>query len=111
VTLTTGTMEIAQDGTVIDETHTQTPERQGTGTGLSGSAEWDKRLLENLRARIADSGGEHEAKYEIFMASFEAYLKMPPEQRKVCSTGTPPEAFLTDARSRFHSASIRAMTS
>lgn len=111
MTLTTGTVEIAQGGTVINETHTQAPERQDTETGLSGLAEQDRRLLENLRVRIADSGGEYEAKYELFMVSFEAYLKMPPEQRKVCSTGTPPEAFLTNVCSRLHSVSIRAMSS
>ena len=107
--MTTGTMEIAQDGTVINETHTQAPERRGAETGLPGLAERDKRLLENLRARIADSG-EYKAKYEAFMASFEAYLKTPAEQRKVCSARTPSEAFLTKACSRFHSVSIKAVS-
>ena len=107
---TAGTMEIAHGGTVINETHTQAPERQGAVTKLHGLAEWDKRLLENLRARIADSG-EYEAKYEVFMVSFEAYLKIPPEQRKVCSARIPSEAFLTNACSRPHSVSTRVMSS
>jgi len=85
VAMTTGTMEISQGGTVINETHTQAPEPQGVETKSSGLTERDKRLLEDLRARIADSG-EDKAKYEVFMASFEAYLRIPPEQRKVCST-------------------------
>lgn len=77
VTMLTGTMEIAQDGTVVNETHAQVP-----GPRSAESVEWEKRLLENLRARIMDSG-EHRAKYAVFMASFEAYLKTPLEQRKV----------------------------
>ena len=85
VAMNTGTMEIAQGGTVINETHTQAPERQGAENKSPGLTQRDSRLLENIRARIADSGGD-KAKYEVFMASFEAYLRIPPEQRKVCST-------------------------
>ena len=85
----TGTMEVARDGTVIGETHTGVAEPQRTGTKLPESAEWGKYLLENLRAQIADSE-EDKAKYEVFIASFEAYLKTPPEQRKVCGAGTLP---------------------
>ena len=85
VAMTTGTMEIAQGGTVVNETYTQAPERQGAETKLPGFTERDNRLLENIRARIADSG-EDKTKYEVFMASFEAYLRIPPEQRKVCGT-------------------------
>jgi len=81
VAMTTGTMEIAQGGTVINETHTQASGHQGVETKLPGLTGPDKRLLENLRARIAESG-EDEARHEVFMASFETYLKMPLEQRK-----------------------------
>lgn len=94
VTMTTGTMEIARDGTVVNETYIQMPEPQSTDTKLPELAERDKRLLENLRVRIADSG-EHKEKYEVFMASFEVYLKMPPEERKVCSIGIPVEDVLS----------------
>lgn len=76
VTMITGTMEVARDGTVINETHTEVPEL----------TERDKRLLENLRARIADSE-EYKTKYDVFVTSFEAYLKTPPERRKVCGAG------------------------
>jgi len=86
VTVTTGIMEIAQDGTVVTETHTQAPECQDVAIELPELAEPEQRLLENLRARVADSG-EH-AKYETFVASFETYLRMTPEQRKVCSART-----------------------
>jgi hypothetical protein len=110
VTMATGIMEITQGGMVINDTHTQTPEPQSVETGLPGLAERDKRLLENLRARIADSG-EYKAKYEVFITSFEAYLKMPPEQRKVCSTRTFSEAFLTNACARLHSVSVRVTSS
>jgi len=92
VTTTNGTMEIARDGTTINETYTQAHGPQGVETQFPELAEWDQRLLERIQARIADSE-EHGAKYEVIMASFEAYLKMSPEQRKVCSTGTQPEVF------------------
>jgi len=81
VMMPTGTMEIAQDGTVVNETHTQAPDVSGPHSAEAELAGWDNRLLENLRARIMDSG-EHQGKYEVFTASFEAYLKMPPEQRE-----------------------------
>lgn len=84
VTMTNGTMEISRDGTVINETYTQAPEPQGVETEL---AEGDKCLLEKLQARIADSE-EYKTKYEVFKTSFEAYLKTPAEQRKVCCIGT-----------------------
>lgn len=83
-------MEIAQDGTVAHETHTQAPEVSGPHSAEAELPElpgWDKRLLENLRAQIMDSG-EHQGKYKVFTASFEAYLKLPPEQRKVRDTKT-----------------------
>ena len=86
VTTTTGTMEVARDGTVVNETHIQAPEDQPVERS-SELAESDKHFLENLQARIADSE-EHKAKYEVFKASWEAYLKMSPEQRTVCGTGT-----------------------
>lgn len=88
VTMPTGTMEIAQDGTVVNETHTQAPDVPGPRSAeaeLPELAGWEKRLLENLRARIVDCE-EHRAKYEVFKASFEAYLKTPPEQKKVLDT-------------------------
>ena len=86
VTMITGTMEVARDGTVINETHTVVPEPQGAGAKLPELTERDKRLLENLRARIADSE-EYKTKYDVFVTSFEAYLKTPPERRKVCGAG------------------------
>ena len=89
VTMIAGTMEIARDGTVISETFTGVPEPQRTGTELPGTAEGDKRLPENPRARITDSE-EDKAKYDAFATSFEAYLKFPPEQRKVCGAGIQP---------------------
>ncbi|KAF9649874.1 hypothetical protein BDM02DRAFT_3113132 [Thelephora ganbajun] len=58
VTTTTGAMEIARDGTVISDTHTQAPEPQGAETGLPELADGVKHLLENLQ--IADSK-EHKA--------------------------------------------------
>jgi histone deacetylase complex regulatory component SIN3 len=86
VTTTTGTMEVARDGMVVNETHIQAPEDQRVERS-SELAELDKLLLEKLQARIADSE-EHKAKYEVFKASWEGYLKMTPEQRPVCGTGT-----------------------
>lgn len=105
----TGTMEIARDGTVINETHTQALGPQGAETEL---AERDKRLLENIQARIADSE-EYKAKYEMFKAPFEAYLRTPPEQRKVCDVNTLPTAdpCFTHPRARFYSVLIRATSS
>jgi len=81
VVMPTGTMEIAQDGTVVNETHTQAPGPQAPETQLPEFAERDKRLLERIRARITDSE-ENKAKYEPLVTSFEAYLKMSTEQRK-----------------------------
>jgi len=81
VRMTAGTMEIARDGTLINETHTQAPESQGAETKSPKLTEWDKSFLGNLKARFGDSE-EYKAKYEVFVASFEAYLKMPLEQRK-----------------------------
>lgn len=86
VTMVTGTMEIARDGTVVSETYTGAPKDQPTEAKLPELAEWDKRLLENLQTRIADSE-EDKAKYDAFVTSFEAYLRVPPEQRKVCCAG------------------------
>jgi len=82
VTMITGTMEIARDGTVISETHTGASEPRRTGTKLPELAEWGGYLLENLRARVVDSE-EDKAKYEEFITSLEAYLGIPPYQRKV----------------------------
>jgi hypothetical protein len=108
--MTTGTMEIARDGTVINETHTQAPEPQPAEVRLPELAESDKHLLENLQARIANSE-EHKAKYEVFKASFEAYLKIPPEQRKVCSsTGTLRQTSFAYSKPRLRSVLIRAMS-
>jgi len=109
-TMTTGTMEIARDGTTISETHAQAPEPQGVEIELPEMAERDKRLLENLRTRIPDSE-EYEAKYEVLRASLEAYLKMPPEQRKVRSTNIPPMAFCAYSRPRLRLVPIRATSS
>jgi hypothetical protein len=39
-----------------------------------GTSKLESRTLESIK------------KYEVFRALFEAYLKMPPEQKKVCST-------------------------
>jgi len=50
-------------------------------TQLPELAEQDKRLLERIQARIAESG-EHKGELEVLMAAFEAYQKLPPEQRK-----------------------------
>lgn len=87
MTMVSGTMEVARDGTVISETHTGAPEPQRTGgTEWPELAERGKYLLENLRARIADSE-EDKAKYEPFITSFETYLKTPPEQKKVRGAG------------------------
>ena len=87
MTVITGTMEVARDGTVISETHTGVPEPERIGeTKLPEPAEWGKYLLENLRARIVDSE-EDKAKYKEFITSFEAYLKTPPEQKKVRGAG------------------------
>lgn len=69
---------------MVDKSHTQAPKRQDVEAELPELTEWDKRLLENLRVRVADS--EEHAKYEVFMTSFEAYLKTATEQRKVCNT-------------------------
>ena len=66
--MTTGTMEIARDGTVVNETHTQTPEPQGAEAGLAVSGE---RLSENPQDRIAGFE-EYEARCEAFKTSFKA---------------------------------------
>ena len=84
--MATGIMEIAQDGTVVSETHVQTPEPQDSEARLPELAGEDKRLLEKVQTRIAGSE-EYKAKYETFLTSFKAYLKTPPEQRKVRSAG------------------------
>jgi len=99
VTMITGTMEVARDGTVISETQTGATEPQRTGTKFPELGDWDKCLLENLRARIADSE-EDKAKYEVFITSFEAYVKTPPEQRKVGGAGR--EMPFTHSRPRLH---------
>ena len=99
-------MEVARDGTVISETHTGTAEPQRTGTKVPELAEWGKHLLENLRARIPDSE-EDKAKYKEFITSFEAYLKTPPEQKKVRGAGILSEmGFFTHSWPR-----LRLMTS
>jgi len=81
VTTPTGTMEIARDGTVVNETHTQAPEPQGEETKLPELAEREEHLLEELRARAVDS--EKREEYESFIALFEANLRISPEQRKL----------------------------
>jgi hypothetical protein len=91
VAMPTGTMELARDGTVINETYTQAPEPQSEETKSSDLTEQEKRLLENLRTRVEDS--EEREKYEAFIALFEAKLKISPEQRKVRSTGILPMIF------------------
>ena len=111
VTMAAVTMEMARDGTTINETSTQAPEPQGAETKLpSELAERDRRLLEILQARIPDSD-EYKTKYEVFRASFEAYLKMPPEQRKACSTITPSKAFCTYSCPRLRLVPIRVTSS
>ena len=89
VTVPTGTMEIARDGTVVNDAHMMTaPELQRQETEASGLSEQKKRLLETLRARIADS---EEEEFKAFLASFEANLTISPEQKKVRSTKILPE--------------------
>ena len=45
VTMTTGTMEIARDGTLVNETHVNAAEPEGEETGLPELAGQEKRSL------------------------------------------------------------------
>jgi len=81
VAIPTGTVEIARDGTVVNETHTQaleTPVEEAKLPELTGQ---EKHLLEKLRARIPDS--ENREEYESFIAMFEANLRISPGERKL----------------------------
>ena len=89
VTTPTGTMEIARDGTVVNDTHTRTPETQDEEAKLPELVEREEHLLEELRARAVDS--EKREEYESFIALFEANLRISPEQRKVRSIRTTPK--------------------
>jgi len=80
LTTPTGTMEVARDGTVVNEIHVQPPEPEGEKVKPPESAEREKRLLETLKARIADEPEQEE--YKALIALFEANLTISPEQRK-----------------------------
>ena len=82
-------MEIARDGTVVNDTHTRTPETQDEEAELPELVEREEHLLEELRARAVDS--EKREEYESFIALFEANLRISPEQRKVRSIRTTPK--------------------
>ena len=85
LTFPTGTMEIARDGNVVNETHTQGPKTQNGETKLPELGEPEKRLLEKLRAQVGVS--EKQEDYEQLIASIKANLRISPEQRKVHGTG------------------------
>lgn len=78
LTMPTGVMEIARDGTVVNETYIQTPEPQGEETKLP---EKEKRLLQTLRDQIVDTQEQEE--YNTLITLFGTNLTISPEQRKV----------------------------